>query len=117
MTQPRSPRTTLLLRIGFVLGLVAMVFFGGRLVYFSLYWSNPAHQNQPIEAWMTIGYVAHSYDVPRERLIEALAIDRARIGRRRTLNEIAEDKGMAFADLKGEIDRVLVALRAEQQKP
>ena len=53
---------------------VAIVAFTGyhavRTVSDALYWN--AHRDEPIEPWMTIGYVAHSYHVPPHILHAAL---------------------------------------------
>ena len=54
----------------FLVALVLAALFTVRTVTYTLYWRE--HRNQPIERWMTVGYVAHSYGLPREVLEEAV---------------------------------------------
>lgn len=46
--------------------------FAVRSVAFWIYWNDPAHRAQAIEPWMTPKYIAHSWDVPLDVVIEAL---------------------------------------------
>ena len=50
----------------FVVASLAAAFFAVRLVAAWIYWSDPTHRDAAIEGWMTPGYVAQSWDVPRE---------------------------------------------------
>jgi acyl dehydratase len=53
-----------LLVSAFVLACALTLFFGGRLVVQTIYWANPAHHNQQVQGWMTVGSVR---DCPRPR--------------------------------------------------
>ena len=57
--------------IVFVVALSLTSFFLVRTVIFTLHWANPAHQEQTIEGWMPIRYIARSWNVPPEVLAEA----------------------------------------------
>ena len=46
--------------------------FAVRGVVFWVYWGDPARHEQAIEPWMTPGYIAHSWRVPRAVVVEAL---------------------------------------------
>jgi hypothetical protein len=94
----------------FVVALVIALFFAARLAYFMVYWSDPAHRNQPIEDWMTIGYVARSYDVPRDKLAEAIVVT-PRLGQRMTLADIAAERGVTTESLKTELRRAIAQLQ------
>ena len=49
----------------FVAFTLLALFFAGRFTYQAIYWST--HQNQPVAAWMTVGYIAHSWNLdPRD---------------------------------------------------
>ena len=98
--------------IAFVAALVVALFFGARLAYFTVYWSDPAHRNQPIEDWMTMGYVARSYGIPREQLAEAMAVKPA-AGRRRTLADLASERGVDTGTLKAELRQAIARLQAQ----
>lgn len=63
---------------------VVALFFSVRLTAFWIYWQDPAHRDQDIAAWMTPGYIAHSWRVPRELVIDAL--DAPKTGQARPLN-------------------------------
>lgn len=67
-------------------------FFFVRTVISTLHWANPANQEQTIEGWMPIRYVARSWQVPPEVLAEALDLvagERPRL----TVGEIAAERG------------------------
>ncbi len=102
-----------LLLIAFLAAVVVMLYFATRFVLFALYWSNPGHQNQPLEPWMTIGYVAHSWNLPREALLEQLQVPPAR-GHPASILEIAEEKGVAYDVFKVEVERTIQKLIEER---
>ncbi|MFQ5624265.1 MAG: hypothetical protein ACE5FS_12830 [Paracoccaceae bacterium] len=85
-----------LLLVAFVIASLAVVFLAVRLTVFTIYWSR--YRNAPLQGWMPIGYVAKSYDVPREALAAALGV--ANGSRRR----------MSLADIAGEFSFLLAAL-------
>jgi hypothetical protein len=100
--------------IGFALILVIALAFALRLALFTIYWSDPAHRNQPIKGWMTPGYVARSYDVDPD-VIRALLTPQPEVstGTRPTLERIAEAEGIALPDLIAQIEAAINAVRAE----
>ncbi|MBW8318069.1 MAG: hypothetical protein K0M47_01450 [Rhizobium sp.] len=106
------------LLLGAFLGatLIAL-YFASRFLLSVLYWSDPAHRNQPLEGWMTIGYVAHSYDVPRDRLVELLGLqppDDPDRKARPTLERIARDRGQPLETFENDIEVAIARLRAEE---
>ena len=42
----------------FALALVLALFFAARFMTSAVYWAG--HQSEPVQAWMTVGYVGHS---------------------------------------------------------
>ncbi|MCK0143540.1 hypothetical protein [Aliiroseovarius sp. F20344] len=85
------------------LALSAGVFFGARSITSWIYWNDPAHIDQPIAGWMTPRYVAYSWQVPRDVMLEALALgDNDPKGR--NLKRLAEIKGMSVEYLIKEIE-------------
>ena len=111
MTPLARIRRRPLLFAGFALALALTLFFAVRLVVFTLLWSDPAMRNQPIEAWMTPGYIAHSWHVPREVIVEALGRPDPE-SRGLTLAEIAEARGATEAELVAALDAAIAAYRA-----
>ena len=68
----REHRLPLLVFVG---GAAVALFFAARLVVFTLYWSDPAHRQQTPDGWMTPGYIARSWHVPREDLSRHLGLE------------------------------------------
>ncbi|HCL66615.1 MAG TPA: hypothetical protein DIC56_17605 [Rhizobium sp.] len=99
----------------FVGATLIALFFASRFLLSVLYWSDPAHRNQPLEGWMTIGYVAHSYDVSRDRLIESLGLRPPDKKERPTLERIAGERGQTLEAFETEIEAAIARLRAEKQ--
>jgi|AntRauTorcE11897_2_1112592.scaffolds.fasta_scaffold02037_4 hypothetical protein len=89
--------------LGFVAAVAVTVFFAGRLLFFTVYWADPAHRGQRLEEWMTPGYVAHSYNLPADVVREALELD-AGGGKRRTLAVIMETSDLTLEEIQRRID-------------
>lgn len=95
----------------FVLATVAAVFFAVRFTVAWVYWSDPARVEQDIADWMTPGYVARSWSVPREVVLDAVgAIPDGE--RRRSLGRIAEDRGESFEELRDRLKPAIDVWRA-----
>lgn len=77
------------------LALLVTLFFGVRLVRHALFWE----PDMPLQGWMTIGQIAHSYDVPREDLAAALGLEPG-IYRRLTVDEIARQTGRTVPEVE-----------------
>ena len=99
---------------GFLLGLAVTLFFAVHGVRSALYWSDPAHRNQQVQPWMTVGYVAKSWGLdPHE--IDALAgLPLPERGHPFTLLEVAADRGVPVADLIAEVEAALATLQARK---
>jgi hypothetical protein len=109
----RPPRARiLLLAIAFLCAVAVTVAFGVRFVTSTIYWSQ--HRDEPIQAWMTIGMVARSYDVPREPLAIAAGVD-PEVRDRRTLSEIAVARGMTVHALIADLEAEIARIRAERE--
>ena len=78
---------------GFALALAAVLFFATGFVRHAIYWSDPAHQQQPLEGWMTPRYIANSWGVDGRELAQHLGISE-NVGERPTLQDIANQRGM-----------------------
>lgn len=96
--------------------LVAVVsagLFAVRTARYAMYWSQ--HRNEPIEAWMTLRYVAKSYGVPPEELRAAIdGNDDLRRFDRRPLGRIAEERGQSFEELRAAVEAAIVEVRARE---
>ncbi|MEX0955802.1 MAG: hypothetical protein WDZ83_11400 [Rhizobiaceae bacterium] len=101
-----------LLLIAFTAALVLTLFFAVRTTVFFIYWSG--HQNVPIEGWMTIGYVAHSYRLAPAELQEALGFD-PNSPNREPLGRIANEMRIPLDELIGRVEAAIAAARAGSQ--
>lgn len=119
MNRPHPPALRYLWRhhragvIGLALALVIAVGFAARLVLFTIYWSDPAHSDQPVAGWMTPGYVAQSWDVPADVIRAALPPPEGGLpGLRPTLARIAAAQGIPLPDLLARIEAAIATARA-----
>lgn len=93
----------------FLLALFATVFFAIRTTTFAVYWADPAHRNLEVQGWMTPGYVAHSWSVPREVMRQAVGPLPDK--RRPTLDEIAAEQDIDLETLAERIQKAIAAHR------
>lgn len=97
--------------------LTATAFFGVRAVMFGVYWHDPAHREQPIAGWMTPGYIAHSWAVPREVVLDALDAPVPPPDGPMNLRKLAEINGTSVEALVAEAEAAIAAWRAAHPKP
>lgn len=90
------------------------VFSTFRAVRRAAYWRE--HRDQPIESWMTIGYVARSYQVPPHILQQAAGIS-IETPDRRPLFQIAKDQGRPVEELITALEGSINDERSRRQKP
>ncbi|MCB2117222.1 MAG: hypothetical protein KDE00_13220 [Rhodobacteraceae bacterium] len=102
--------------LAFLAAAAVTLFFAGRLAFFALYWSDPAHRDQHPAGWMTVGYVARSWHVPLDAMVDGLAIDHVP-GKPRTLAELAADRGAPLPAFLDEVEALLVTLKAARPGP
>jgi hypothetical protein len=97
----------------FLMACALALFFATRLTVQTVYWAN--HQDETVQPWMTVGYVARSWDLDG-RKIDALAglpLPEAK-GRPQPLSEIAADRGVPVAEIIDDVETAIEALRAQQ---
>jgi hypothetical protein len=93
-----------------VAGLLA-VFFAVRLILHGIYWNDPAHRDQDIADWMTPAYVGHAWNVPRPVISDAIGLTRDLRGKRLPLEDISDELGIPFEDLKQRLEDAIAAYR------
>lgn len=99
------------------LSLAMSLFFGARMVAHWIYWNDPAHREQQIAAWMTPGYIGHSWKVPKEVVIEALDAPDPPPEGVRNLAELADYLGVSVGELIARAEKGIAAFRAEHPPP
>ena len=110
----RMLRQAPVLSAAFALALLATLWFGGRFVAQAVYWSDPAHQDQTISGWMTPGYVARSWRVPREVVANALDLPAPGAGSPRPppLEVLARERDVPLPELVAQLTASIEAYRA-----
>lgn len=88
----------------------AVLFFGLRLVVFGMHWSDPANRNQPIAGWMSPGYVAMSWHVPKPVVMEALGLEE-KSRDRKSLDDLARERGLPVDVLIRELEDAIALHR------
>ena len=81
----------------FVVALILATMLAARTVRSAIYWR--LHHQEPIAGWMTVNYVARSYDVPPDVLWKALGLPEPRPPARpdrRPLRDIATAQSKTF---------------------
>lgn len=93
------------------LSLALTLFFAIRLAVGAIYWS--AHEREPVQAWMTVGYVGRSWDLdPRE--IDRIAGLPLPQGHPLTLQEIARERGVPVAEIIAGVEAAVAELQAHK---
>lgn len=99
----------------FVAAVLLTGFFAVRTVTSTLYWMDSAHQDQPIEGWMTPRYISMSYDLPPEIVGQALSLPppgSPGAMPRQTLDQIARHQSVTLEQLQSRIDAAVTTWRA-----
>ena len=104
-----APIATVILALSLALSL----FFGARIAAHWIYWNDSAHLDQPIEAWMTPGYIGHSWQVPKAVVVEALGAPEPPPDGVRNLRDIAEYLNVSVEHLITRARQGIATFRAE----
>lgn len=102
-----APVATVILAVALAFGALFTV----RSVAFAVYWHDPAHREQRIAAWMTPGYVAHSWQVPKEVVLDAAGAPR-HPPHPYTLGELAALNGVSVEALMTKVADAIGDFRA-----
>ena len=96
----------------FAFALALALFFAARLVTGAVYWAG--HQSEPVQAWMTVGYIGHSWGLdPRQ--IDLIAGMPLPDGHPLTLSEIAARDGVPVSEVIARVEAAVVQLKSPSQ--
>lgn len=99
------------LTAAFLLACALTVFFTTRFVGQSIYWAN--HREEVVQPWMTVGYVARSWQVDGREIDSLAGLPLPEVkGRPQTLAEIAADRGVPVAEVIAGVEAAVADLRA-----
>lgn len=97
----------------FLLASAVTVFFLIRILSQAIYWFDPDHQRQQVRPWMTVGYVARSWDLHGPDVDQAAGLP-PRDGHPQTLMEIARDRGVPVAEVVKQVEDAVALLVARK---
>ena len=95
--------------------LLATLVFATRTALFWTHHHDPLGGDPPVAAWMTPGYIAHSWHVPPKVVFDALDAPRALSGRRKTLAALADETGVPVAQLIARTEAAIEVWRAARE--
>ena len=98
----------------FLVAVIVTGFFLVRTVRRAIYWHN--HRDEPIRAWMSVPYVAHSYRIPPHVLNKAIGLPEMQRDRR-PLREIAREQNRPVETLIHELEEAIVHSRPPYPPP
>ena len=84
-----------------------------RAVRAAIFWSH--NQDEPIQGWMTVGFVAHSYHVPPDILYQALGLPPGHD--RRALRLIAREQHRSLEAEKTSLQNAIAHARQPNPPP
>ena len=93
---------------------IFIAIFGFRAVASFVYWSDEAHQFQPIAGWMTPRYVGKSWQVPPEVVSDALDLELSGGAGRTSLEQLAETRGEDVSAVIETLNEAIAAHKAGQ---
>ena len=92
-----------------VLAAVLTLFFGVRFVMGAVYWA--AHREEPVQAWMTAGYVGRSWGFNPRALDREAGLPPPQ-GHPLTIAEIARQRGVPVEEVIADVEEAIARLKA-----
>lgn len=97
----------------FLLACALTLFFTVRFTLQTVYWAN--HQDEKVQPWMTVGYVARSWGLDGRRIDALASLPLPEVkGRPQPLSEIARDRGVPVEEVIEDVEAAIKALRAQK---
>ncbi|MGI8469447.1 MAG: hypothetical protein ACR2N3_13440 [Pyrinomonadaceae bacterium] len=103
-----------LVAAAFLLVLAFTGFYAFRAANNAIYWHY--HADEPMQGWMTVGYVAHAYHVPPHILYQALGLP-LKPPDKRTLLDIANAQNRSPDDVKAVLQDAIIHARPPYPPP
>ncbi|MEO0636188.1 MAG: hypothetical protein AAFY73_06020 [Pseudomonadota bacterium] len=89
-----------------------LVTFSAGFLADIIHFNDPRHQNEPLKPWMTPRYVALSYDLPRETVMEIFELPEDLEGERPRVGRIARRMSLTLPELTQRVRDAQAALEA-----
>lgn len=96
----------------FAFAVLLTLFFAARFITGAVYWAG--HQSEPVQPWMTVGYVGHSWGIdPRQiNLIAGLPLPD---GHPLMLSEIAARDGAPVSEVISRVEAAVAQLKGASE--
>lgn len=104
-----------LLVLAFVLAACGATFFTGRIIWSAVYWAQ--HRQEPVQPWMTVGYVGRSWQVPPREIDARAGLPLPVKGHPLTLQQIADQRGVPVAEIVALVEATVAVIQAERTAP
>ena len=99
----------------FLLATLVMLAFAGSFAVRLVYWQ--IHAEEDVQAWMTVGYVGHSWGIKPLLIDETAGLPPPVDGHPLTLQEIADQRGVPVSAIISEVEAALEKLQARVAEP
>ncbi|MGD1095401.1 MAG: hypothetical protein ABSB35_25830 [Bryobacteraceae bacterium] len=101
-----TARRTLVVGLAFVVALAGTVVLASRAARHA---RHIREENEPIRAWMSIPFIAHTHHVPTAELFQAIGVQPREPHDRRSIRHIARELHRPVPELMAELQRALDA--------
>ncbi len=99
---------------GFAIATVLTLLFAARFAWHVVYWS--MHENEPIRPWMTVGYVAHNWDLKAKAIDDIAKLPKPTGHRPFTLAEIASQRGVPVEQVIADVESAISQIKAKEHR-
>ena len=99
---------------GFLLAAAVTLFFLFRIVSSAIYWSDPAHHNETVKPWMTMGYIAHSWHLDPARIDLLAGLPSPKDHGPWTIEQIAKARGVETDAIIRQVNDAIAQLAREK---
>lgn len=93
-----------------MLAIGGLGWFGSRFVGEAMYFADPAHQRQPLALWMSPRYVAKSWDLPPEVVINLMQLEPDH--KQKTLRDVTLHLGITLPELQSRVEKARAEMDA-----
>lgn len=94
------------------------LFFVARITLRALFWLDPAHHDMTPQPWMTVGFIARSWQLDPAKIDTKAGFPSPGEGKGHplTLIEIARQRGVPVAEVITEVEAVVLTLMAQERQ-
>jgi hypothetical protein len=103
-----TARRTLVVGLAFVLALAGTFVFASRAARHA---RHIREENEPIRAWMSVPFIAHTHHVPAAELFQAIGVQPLEPHDRRSVHHIARELRRPVPELMAELQRAIDAAK------